>query len=311
MDNTYKYLPTLFFGLMTLFVGLKTSLLLRLGYLSYTKNNNYLWIVLAFGFVYYFTGLYTTLVSIFSTLIVEGILKRKVLGRFLAMTKSFYNILKNNVMVDEDSDSDEKKEVDYIQHLLRNMFELIDNIQANYKYVLTTFKNSVLFYYTVQVYLFIVNFVRSDVCKQCLKDTDNNIDLMFKELHKLLRSAPYVDNLVNNDVWDNMNVNKISTITNRELDEYETIDMEDLDNTDVKPDEIMNMDMNKIMESIIESDEMPDIGTMMKDMKEMKKKGLMPVFNPENMMSQLNQLSQMVTNIENLQKTINKTDKCD
>ena len=43
----------------------------------------------------------------------------------------------------------------------------------------------------------------------------------------------------------------------------------------------------------------------------MKKKGLMPVFNPENMMSQLNQLSQMVTNIENLQKTINKTDKCD
>ena len=92
---------------------------------------------------------------------------------------------------------------------------------------------------------------RCNVCKQCLKDTDNNIDLMFKELHKLLRSAPYVDNLVNNDVWDNMNVNKISTITNRELDEYETIDMEDLDNTDVKPDEIMNMDMNKIMESII------------------------------------------------------------
>jgi len=295
----YKYIPILLFGLLSLVLGFKTTMLLRLGFLTYNNSSSYMYIAFAFAVIYYFMGLYSTLVSLLSVLMVEGILRRKLIKSYLFIVTDFYKILRDNAKK-EDTES---KEVDFVQNVSNQLFEFIDNTNVLYVHVIDTLKKSVMLYYMFQVYMWVNNLYKSNELKQFLTDLDNNIGFCVKGLHDLVMQIPFVNSL-SKEKW-NTELKNTVVKKEEELDEYETIDMDDINNNEDNNEERKEMiNIDEMLTSVLQNNELPNMNDMVKDMMKMKREGKMPVFNPENLVNQLDQLTQMVTKMEDLQKSM-------
>jgi len=253
-------------------------------------------------------GLYSTFISLLSVLMVEGILRRKLIKSYLFIVKDFYNILRDTAKK-QDAGTD-INEVDFVQVVSNQIFEFVDKVNALYVHVIDTFKNSVMLYYMYKVYINVNNFCKSDELTQFLTDLDNNIGACVKGLHNLLLQIPFVNSLSKSEGITKL---KDSVVKNKdELDEYETIDMDEINNDDNKIKERKEMiNIDEMMASVLQDNELPNMNDMMKDMMKMKREGKMPVFNPENLVNQLDQLTQMVTKMEDLQKSMDTNLKQD